>query len=184
MLCQSCQKFDASVHQVQVKYLEDDTPSVFEEHLCTQCAQAKGLRFAEPSNFADVVQKLSKGLLGPLQQLGAASSAPSTGTTTEDPCPECGWTERDFRQTSRFGCAHDYEHFSAFVDEVLERIHGFTEHAAPEQEGRIEQLRSELDAAILAEDYETAARMRDAIRELEASLDTPDEPEDSGSSRP
>jgi len=183
MLCQSCQKFEASVHQVQVKYLENDTPSVSEEHLCTQCAQAKGLRFAEPSNFADVVQKLSKGLLGPLQQLGA-SAAPTSTSTTENPCPECGWTERDFRQTSRFGCAHDYEHFSEFVDEVLERIHGFTEHAAPEQEGRIEQLRADLDSAILAEDYETAALMRDAIRDLESSLEPTDEPEDSGSSRP
>lgn len=176
MLCESCQKFDATVHQVQIEYLEDGQPSVREEHLCPQCAQAKGLHLAAPASqsYPEILQKLSKGLLTPLQQAGASSASGSE--TTSEPCPECGWTERDFRQTSRFGCPHDYEHFSEFVEEVLERIHGYTEHSSSDQEGRVEQLRGELDAAILAEDYESAARLRDAIRELQASLENSDEP--------
>lgn len=175
MLCESCQKFDATVHQVQIEYLAGGQPNVREEHLCAQCAQAKGLHIAAPTsqNYPEIVQKLSKSLLGPFQQTAAKDAAPDT---TSEPCPECGWTERDFRQTSRFGCPNDYEHFSEFVEEVLERIHGYTEHAASDQEGRIEQLRSELDTAILAEDYESAARLRDAIRELDATLENSDEP--------
>lgn len=175
MLCESCQKFDATVHQVQVEYLTGGQPSVREEHLCAQCAQAKGLHIGAPTsqNYPDIVQKLSKSLLEPFQQSISAKASPET---TSEPCPECGWTERDFRQTSRFGCPHDYEHFSEFVEEVLERIHGYTEHASSDHESRVEQLRAELDEAILAEDYESAARLRDAIRELGAILENTDEP--------
>ena len=146
-----------------------------EEHLCAQCAQAKGLHIGAPTsqNYPEIVQKLSKSLLEPFQQSNPDTASPDT---TSESCPECGWTERDFRQTSRFGCPHDYEHFSEFVEEVLERIHGYTEHASSDHEGRIEQLRGELDEAILAEDYESAARLRDAIRELGATLENTDEP--------
>ena len=175
MLCESCQKFDATVHQVQIEYLAGGQPNVREEHLCAQCAQAKGLHMAAPSgqNYPEIVQKLSKSLLAPFQQSTPEQASPDT---TSEPCPECGWTERDFRQTSRFGCPHDYEHFSEFVEEVLERIHGYTEHASSDRESRIEQLRGELDAAILAEDYESAARLRDAIRELDTALENSEEP--------
>lgn len=175
MLCESCQKFDATVHQVQVEYLGGGQPSIREEHLCAQCAQAKGLHIGAPTsqNYPEMVQKLSKSLLGPFQQ---SSSGKESSNTKSEPCPECGWTERDFRQTSRFGCPHDYEHFSEFVEEVLERIHGYTEHGSFDHEGRIEQLRGELDEAILAEDYESAARLRDAIRELGATLENTDGP--------
>lgn len=174
MLCQSCQKFDATVHQVQIQYSDQGIPRVHEEQLCPQCAQAKGLRIAGPPSpgFPEIVQKLSKSLLGAFPQGEVAASQ----ETTSEACPECGWTERDFRQTSRLGCPHDYEFFSDFLEEVLERIHGYTEHSTADQEGRIEQLRSELDAAVLAEDYESAARLRDAIRALESDLENSDEP--------
>ncbi|MCH2100864.1 MAG: UvrB/UvrC motif-containing protein [Planctomycetes bacterium] len=170
MLCESCQKFDATVHQVKVEYLDGGQPGVREEHLCPQCAQAKGLHVGTPTsqNYPEIVQKLSKNLLEPFKQ---SASDKTSSDTIYEPCPQCGWTERDFRQTSRFGCPHDYEHFSEFVEEVLERIHGYTEHASSDHESRIEQLRGELDEAVLSEDYESAARLRDAIRELGATLE-------------
>jgi protein arginine kinase activator len=172
MICQSCLKNDASVHKVEVTYDLAGKPSIRQVHLCPLCAKANGITLAQPPSFPNMVQILGKAFLQPFQS--GNLSSPNLEPGTEDACPECGWTKRDFRQTSRFGCPHDYEYFTEFVDEVLEKIHGDSKHKRPEQENRLEILRKELDAAVLAEDYETAARLRDAIRDFESSLEKPE----------
>jgi protein arginine kinase activator len=59
---------------------------------------------------------------------------------------------------------------------VLERVHGAVQHcgrvpglesATPLAPGRIDVLRQELESAIRAEAYESAARLRDEIRAIE-----------------
>jgi protein arginine kinase activator len=174
MICQSCQKHDATVHQVQVKYDVDGNPTIEQRHICQNCAKASGLPVAPSPQLPNVVQMLGKALLGPLS--ASMAEAANSGVPGEPSCPECGWTPRDFRQTSRFGCPNDYDFFSDFVENVLEGIHGYSEHARPEAENQLEQFRQELEAAILTEDYETAARLRDTIRELEQDLEILDEP--------
>jgi len=174
MICQSCQKHDATVHQVQVKYDETGTPNIVQRHICQHCAKASGLPVAPAPQLPNVVQMLGKALLGPLS--ASMADAVKQAVPGEPACPDCGWTPRDFRQTSRFGCPNDYDFFSDFVDNVLEKIHGYTEHAKPEAENRLQQFREELEAAILTEDYETAARLRDSIQELERDLELLDGP--------
>ena len=165
MICQSCQKLDATVHQVQVKYDQEGNPSIDQRHMCQHCAKASGLPVAPASQLPNVVQMLGKALLGPLSATLADASAPSSDLGSA--CPDCGWTSRDFRQTSRFGCPNDYDFFSDFVENVLEKIHGFSEHSRPEAENKLQQYRQELDTAIRAEDYENAARIRDSISQLQ-----------------
>jgi protein arginine kinase activator len=91
-------------------------------------------------------------------------------------CPECGQTFAAFKAEGRFGCAHDYEAFEGVLEPLLERIHRATTHAGKIPAGarmaakaaRIEDLRSQMKAAVEVEDYEQAARLRDLIRKMEA----------------
>lgn len=92
-------------------------------------------------------------------------------------CPECGGTLKDFRNTGRLGCPHDYQYFREQLQPLLQSIHGETQHsgkvpnrsAADHQlRQEISRLRRQLQELIEAERYEEAAQLRDRIRELEA----------------
>ncbi len=94
-------------------------------------------------------------------------------------CPNCGITYREFRESGRFGCPHDYTVFRERILPLLENIHHATRHqgkipqSSPidtEQQFRLLQLRKELAAAVEAEKYEQAASIRDEIAQLEQEL--------------
>jgi len=91
-------------------------------------------------------------------------------------CPNCGITFKEFREQGRFGCPYDYETFSDRLLPLLENIHGETQHVgkvparapmASRKQYELIRLRRDLATAIDDEDYETAARIRDDIREFE-----------------
>lgn len=171
MHCQSCQKHLATVHQIEVVWhgsgLGPEDRELRILHLCAPCAKAAGLAVPPgvPS-FPKVVSLLSKALLqgGPPAPAGPREAG--KGLT----CPECGWSLRDFQQTSRFGCPRDYEVFEDFVTDLLEKVHGTSEHPVQEEEAELSRLVHLMNEAAAQEDYETAARLRDQIRALEAGL--------------
>ena len=96
-------------------------------------------------------------------------------------CPECGATLQDFRASGRLGCAHCWIAFERPLRDLLRRLHGATRHTgegytrpgddtltAPEQRERIRaELREQLRLAIVAEQFERAAELRDQLRVLE-----------------
>ncbi|MBL7009536.1 MAG: UvrB/UvrC motif-containing protein [Planctomycetes bacterium] len=167
MLCQSCQKHQASVHQFDLQYDEQGASEFKVLNLCAPCAKQRGLPLpGKVPTYSNVVSMLSKAFLG--IQGAKQQAAPDE---VERSCPDCGWTLRDFRQTSRFGCAKDYDVFSDFVDEVLERIHGTSEHPVNADEAELARLRTEMEEAVGCEDYEAAAELRDRIRGLEERME-------------
>lgn len=94
-------------------------------------------------------------------------------------CPSCGITYREFRSEGRLGCPHDYQVFEEELIPLVENIHGDTQHVgkcpkrAPDESKRqyeLIKLRSELRSAVEDEDYETAARLRDQIGDLEGGI--------------
>jgi len=141
---------------------------VHEFHFCEECAQ---------------------------QYLAAANSQGGDGgeVVTEDSteeatnlepvaCPNCGITFAEFRKLGRLGCPHDYSVFQKELHELLENIHGETQHVGkvpkhtPDDSRRqfeLIKLRSELKAAISDEQYELAARLRDQIQSLEQAARPP-----------
>jgi len=166
MQCQSCQKHAAKVHQIEVDYpgsgTGPDDREIRELHLCPPCAKAAGIPVgSQVHSFPQMVSMLGKALLKGSMGVPAEKEAA---------CPDCGWTLRDFRQTSRFGCPKDYEIFGNFVEDLLERLHGATEHPAGPEEADLARLSREMTDAVSREDYETAARLRDQIQGLEATL--------------
>lgn len=169
MRCERCPNKEATVRVLDVRSSADGR-TVTVADLCAPCARASGVVVPHAPQHPEMLQLLAKAIL-PDQ----AAPAPAAGeAAAEVRCPDCGWTLRDLRQTSRFGCPRDYEVFGAHVPELLDRLQGFSKHCDPSEEGELEQLGAAMREAIAREEYETAARLRDRIRSLEASLERED----------
>lgn len=171
-LCDNCGEREAVIHLTQIV---DNT--VTTQHLCEACAADKGV---------DTIAQVGKHPLGDfLASLGEGSVGGEDGAAgVALACPQCGATLVDFRQTGRLGCAQCYVTFEAPLRDLLRRVHGNTQHqgeryrapgsaqaaegSAPGAAGPgVGVLRDRLRQAVEAEDFEEAARLRDAIRGLE-----------------
>ncbi len=161
MKCQFCSE-PATVHLTQIV-----AGKMQKIDLCEKCAKEKGV--ADPAGFS-----LADMLLG----LGAADQMKST-STTDLVCPQCGFTQPDFKKTGRLGCAVCYETFGEGLSSILKDMHKGTTHKgkvpprlAQQQiyATRMHDLRKDLQKAITEEKYEEAASLRDQISQLEAQL--------------
>ena len=155
MICQRC-KNNASVHLTQRV-----GESRQELHLCLACAQKAGL--AVPENPPDLA------LDAVVQSLIVAHVGELVGELADLSCPDCGIKYMEFRAGGRLGCPQDYRVFSRGLLPVLQRVHCATRHVgktARQRPGAINRLRlrSQLREAILHENYEQAARIRDELR--------------------
>lgn len=167
MLCQECGKRPATLHFTKI--VNGDKT---EFHFCEPCAREKGELIPGTANGFSI-----HNLLSGLMELEAGSKAAETAKTIQPPrCDYCGLTYTQFSKIGRFGCANCYKHFSDRLIPLLKRVHGNTVHIGkvPLRAGQqfqlrrqIEQLKRELQLKIEQEEFETAADLRDRIRELE-----------------
>jgi protein arginine kinase activator len=168
-LCQSCKQNPATIHFTEIKDAEKR-----ELHVCEACAQSQNLTTgpllaALPPMLAQLVGKPGSG------KAAKASAAPAPR------CPTCGISFAEFREKGRLGCPNDYEFFRESLDPLLEKIHGAAVHrgrlprgagaASAPRSDRLLRLRRELQTAVKAEQYETAARLRDEIRHEESQAE-------------
>jgi len=135
-------------------------------NLCDACSKEKGVQ--DPTGFA-----LADLLLG----IGAAEEI-EKGATSER-CPVCGYTQADFKKTGRLGCSTCYTTFAEGLNTLLKAMHKGTEHVgklpqrahrAVELNDRMRELTASLQKAVAEENYETAASLRDQIKQLEHEL--------------
>ena len=175
MTCDLCSKNEATVHLTEV--VNDQTREL---HLCESCAREKGQETQQyfTGGLAELLAGLSD--LGTKLPGGAAVQ----GIT----CPKCGLTYEDFKKVGRLGCDECYDAFHRVLGPLLKRIHGSTQYlgklppapatkpkpAAPaaaaataEPKPDLAQLKEQLKAAVAAESFEEAVRLRDKIRILE-----------------
>ena len=158
MKCQFCDNL-ATNHFTEIVKA---TKSKREMHLCEQCAREHDLIPDQPTPHVNV-----KALLG----LFAGPPLPALT------CPACGLQYGEFRAEGRLGCPEDYEAFRSALEPLIERIHRSVVHAGkmPQavrrqaREAELGDLRERLTAAVAAERYEDAARLRDLVRQKEAS---------------
>lgn len=165
MQCQICKQNTATIHLTEIVEGQRN-----ESHLCETCAQKQGV--------AVKAQIPLNELLGSLLTAGSETqtTALSKGQA-EQSCPHCGMTFEKFRQTSLLGCPYDYEFFGKQLKGIIEKSHGGnSEHRGkvpsrtPADEKKhleMMKLRQELEAALKAEDYEKAAKVRDRIKQLD-----------------
>ena len=162
MQCQICKDREATIHLTEI------TDGVRTEmHICEHCAMEQGI--AVKSHM-------------PLNELlgGLLASAPAAEelfvADKETSCEHCGFTLEQFRKDAVLGCPHDYEVFEKSLLPLIAKAHdGKTTHcgkvpsrAPKDAKKQVEllNLRQQLDAAVQAEDYESAAKLRDKISEL------------------
>jgi protein arginine kinase activator len=163
VICQRCKKQPATVHLTEILHNEKR-----ERHLCEDCAREEGVAVKAQINLQDILSGM----------LEAHQVAGKEATLT---CPDCGITYAEFRSQGRLGCPHDYDVFAEPLAEVLEKVHGATEHlgklprragADLTQQRQLMQLRRQLQEAVEGEKYEEAARLRDLIKHKESLGET------------
>jgi protein arginine kinase activator len=161
--CRSCTK-PATLHITEVQKDE-----VTEIHLCEFCAKDY-LSQAEESPGSESDFTFDK----------LVDDDDSVSDVIDDLiCPNCSITFREFRNQGRLGCPECYIEFDAELLPLLENIHGDTQHCgklprrAPDSSRRqheLVQLKNELKSAVDEENYEEAAKIRDAINGIEQKL--------------
>ncbi len=158
MICDVCKNNQATVFLTQI--VEGKMQKV---NLCESCSKDKGV--TDPTGFA-----LADLLLG----LGAAQEMERGGSTQK--CPVCGFGQSDFKKTGRLGCAVCYATFADGLGPLLKGMHKGEAHVGKvpsrlamtlERESRLKDLHRDLRQAVTDENYESAAQIRDRIRESE-----------------
>ena len=138
--------------------------------LCEDCAKNKGVN---DSTFA-----LADMLLG----LGASQEIEQASGGVEIKCPQCGFTQADFKKSGRLGCAECYKSFADGLEGLLKSMHKGTRHAGKVPEGlrqtrdlsdRLKALQQKLAKAIEDENFEQAASLRDEIKQMNTRLAGP-----------
>jgi protein arginine kinase activator len=168
MLCQICKENNATIHLTEIEQGQRT-----ETHLCQQCAQKQGL--AVQSQVP--LNELLSNLLAAAKSVNSDAQTPASAFSQPDtPCPGCGMTLRQFSETSLLGCPEDYKYFQKELMPLIERSHaGHSQHCGKvpsrtgqQQKNEVEllRLRQQLEQAVKSEDYETAAHLRDQIRQL------------------
>ncbi|ACT04323.1 UvrB/UvrC motif-containing protein [Paenibacillus sp. JDR-2] len=171
MICQECGKKPATLHFTKIVNGEKT-----EFHICESCARERGEGIpGAPNGFS--IHSLLSGLLDfdPSSTNGANSAKQQQMIR----CDHCGLTYAQFSKIGRFGCSNCYRQFTEKLDPLLKRVHGNTVHVGkiPKRSGgqiqykrEIEQLRRDLQSRIEREEFESAAQIRDRIRELERKI--------------
>lgn len=161
MICESCGKNEAHVHLTKIINGKKQ-----ELNICESCA--KELEdFQSPFSF----QNILSGIMDYM--------SPSTQTTQsyEPTCKSCGATYSQFKKTGLLGCSDCYEGFAPYINTVIKRVQGNTEHVGkiPKKQGkhimekkRLTKLKENLQKAIASEEYEKAAEIRDMIKSFQA----------------
>ena len=167
MQCQSCKKNAATIHLTEIS-----NGQRMETHLCESCALKQGLAVKNQIPLNELLSTLLS-----VQSESQADKANSDEVDVDTACPHCGMTLKQFRKTILLGCANDYEVFEKPLRMLIEKSQdGNTEHrgkvpsrtpADEKKQIELMNLRTKLEAAVKAEDYETAAKLRDRIEQIQ-----------------
>ncbi|HOR41620.1 MAG TPA: UvrB/UvrC motif-containing protein [Atribacterota bacterium] len=170
MFCQICNKNKATI--TIVKIVGD---SKTELKVCPECANSLlGNSISCLSFSQNDIKELLDSLLSTF--LSDQEGKRTTSFPPEISCPNCGYTYNEFIQTGKLGCSQCYECFRGQLNPLLHRLHGHSQHigivplAFQEHLNslkKIEEIKKELQQAVIKEEYEKAAQLRDMIREEE-----------------
>ena len=195
--CDKCEN-EATIHEVMIR-----GGKRVERHLCEGCAREGGVAsgVVHTSLPQLLTQYITSQIQSTVQIPGAGGTGGPGGAATQTAaCPSCGLTFAQFRQCGLLGCPDCYTAFEGQLGTLLARAHeGGTHHvgklplrlreggageahapahtpAAPpvaQHAERVAALRKQLNAAVEAEQYERAAKLRDELARLEAQPKAP-----------
>ena len=163
MLCCVCKEKQATVHLTQIA-----GDKVQKVDLCEDCAKQKGINDPAGFSLADLLLGL-----GASQEIEQATGGPDVK------CPQCGFTQADFKKSGRLGCPACYATFAEGLEGLLKTMHKGTRHTGKVPEAmrqsrdisdRLKSLQKRLAKAIEDEDFEQAAILRDEMKQMTARV--------------
>ena len=174
MLCEKCQKKEATVHMTSYTGGKGVT-----RHLCDECFQKENKtanieNFG--SNFAEIIfniEKFANAVKETSEELKSAQSGPE--------CPFCGVSLNKLRNSNgTLGCPECYRTFNVMIKDTLANIQNGTIHlgkhpaaknapSSASYDAEIKELQKKIQTFIVAENYEAAAVCRDRIATLRAA---------------
>ena len=159
MICDACKQKPANVFLTQI--VDGKMQKV---NLCESCSEEKGVTNPHGFELADLL-------------LGIGASEEMQKSSAGVKCPNCGFSQADFKKTGRFGCSQCYDVFSEGLESMLKNMHRGLEHKGKvparlqrmkEREEQLKKLQRDLRKAVAEENYEQAAGLRDQIKHFEA----------------
>lgn len=166
MKCQDCGERESKIHMMQIINNEKVVLN-----LCEECAAKRGFH----SPLDNIPFPLADFLTGMLTtEISGRGSVEPSGPPLV--CPGCGLTFEEFSRQGRFGCGECYRAFREKLQGLLRKIHGSSLHRGKlppllsDEGGAIkeqERLNEELRRAIMEEDFERAADLRDKLKSLQ-----------------
>lgn len=157
MICENCGKNEANVHLTKIINGQKQ-----ELNICESCAEElEG--FQSPFSFQNI-------LTGIMDYMSPTTQAVKSFDVV---CKNCGATYNDFKKYGLLGCSECYKSFAPYINTVIKRVQGNTEHAGkiPQKLGkgiiekrRLAKLKEDLQKAIANEEFEKAAQLRDKIK--------------------
>lgn len=162
MICDNCKKRESVISFTKI---EDN--EVTEVHLCKECAAKK---FKGNLLMIDGFKDLFKELFNTEEVMDV-----------EKTCRFCGRKIEEVLKTSNLGCIHCYDEFRDEINDFLQNYQLSSVHKGKIPESsptdlkvgrKILDLKDKLQEALILENYEEAAILRDEIRDLEVKNDT------------
>ena len=169
MKCQKCDK----PATFNVAILTGAEPQ--ELHFCDEHAQEYLNQPAiQGSSVGSLASILAQGVA---KKMSISKAAAELQELDQQTCPICGMSFHDFRHHGGLlGCPYDYDFFNKQIDAFALNYHGEHKHLGKIPKRRLTdsgerllliKFRRDLDDAVLYEDYERAAKLRDKIKEFE-----------------
>jgi protein arginine kinase activator len=154
--CDNCQ---SEAHVFFTKIVENVTKKF---NLCHKCAENHGVANLDDFAFAGILTE---------NTALALSVAPVVEADSEGSCPTCGFTRADFKRSGRMGCSDCYKLLRPDLENLLHTMQKGIRHKGkpPVHEQKrailsLQELRRLLQASVKLENFEEAARLRDAIK--------------------
>lgn len=190
MICDICHKNPAIIHIQEIG--PNGRHAV---NLCLKCAAERALDGQEPtSSLGKILKSLSnpESAIEALSQFGFKSENVAQlfgDASAQVKCPVCGTTWREIERTHQLGCEECLKTFQKQITSLIKPVHraiwNTYEEKLPaadacdteaedieksvrqhDQQQEVEKLKRELACAVLNENYERAARLRDLIAEF------------------
>lgn len=168
MLCDICKKNEATVHITKIINGMQQ-----EFNICEKCAKEKGefgfvgqMDFSSPFTFQNILTGIMDYISNPNE----------TQYNFDYSCKNCGITFKEFKRKGLVGCSECYKNFTEALNPIIKRVQGNLEHTGkiPSKAGKdiinkrkLLELKKSLQEAIATEEYEKAAQIRDAIKEIQ-----------------
>ncbi len=146
---------------------------ITQRHLCADCMAKMNMNLAA-GNVKHLLSAIMSAITGGVEE-AAAAIAEEGGEAASIVCERCGTSLSKFTKSGKLGCPSCYQAFREQLTPMLQQIHGRVQHAgrkplddegAQRRRAVYDRLSRQLEQAVAMEDFETAAVLRDQLKQL------------------